>query len=128
MSSNWEHFRRAATVLVGPGPVKQRLSEAYLGHLRSVDARSLPSSVLPDFLALGAALSSMKATGGMNAVEVSVRKMSEQEAGRHAASVLEMLIALQGGEARDFSAAAPPQLRVVDDADDDDIPAFLNRA
>jgi len=125
MPTNWEHFRRAASVLVGPGAVKQRLSEAYLGHLRSVDARSLPSAIQPDFLALGAALSTMKPTGGMNAVEVSVRKMSEQEAGRHAASVLEMLIALEGG-ARDSSAASP-QLRVVDD-EDDDIPAFLNRA
>jgi hypothetical protein len=126
MPSNWDHFRRAVSVLVGPGPIKQRLAEAYLGHLRSVDARALPSSVMPDFLALSDALSSTKATGGMNAVEVSVRKMSEQEAGRHATSVLEMFIALEGGEALEPSAAHARQLRVV--GDDDEIPAFLNRA
>ena len=128
MPLNSEHFRRAVSVLAGPGPIKQRLTEAYLGHLRSVDARTLPSEVLPDFLALSEALTSTKATGGMNSVEVSVRKMSEQEAGRHATSVLDMLIALvEGGEAREPSSAAPRQLRVVGD-DDDEIPAFLNRA
>ena len=128
MPLNSEHFRRAVSVLAGPGPIKQRLTEAYLGHLRSVDARTLPSEVLPDFLALSEALTSTKATGGMNSVEVSVRKMSEQEAGRHASSVLDMLIALvEGGEAREPPSAAARQLRVVGD-DDDEIPAFLNRA
>lgn len=127
MPSNWEHFRHAVSVLVGSGPIKQRLTEAYLGHLRAVDVRSLPAGVATDFQALSAVLSSNKATGGMNAVEVSVRKMSEQEAGLHATRVLEMLIALEGSDAREPSAAAPPQLRVVGE-DDDEIPAFLNRA
>lgn len=68
-----------------------------------------------------------QATGGLSAAEVAVRKMSEQEAGRHAVEVLEMLVAMSGGESRD-AAAAQRQLRVVGGEDDDDLPAFLNRA
>lgn len=128
MSSNWEHLRRAAAILVGPGPVKQRLADAYLRHLREIDARALPSEVLPRFEEFSAAMHSAQATGGLNAVEVAVRKMSEQEAGRHTAEVLEMLVAMSGGEGRD-AAAAQRQLRVVGGEDgDDELPAFLNRA
>ncbi|MGB5103675.1 MAG: hypothetical protein WBO04_10220 [Steroidobacteraceae bacterium] len=128
MSSNWEHFLRAAAILVGPGPVKQRLADAYLRHLREIDARALPAEVLPCFEEFSAAMHSAQATGGLNAVEVAVRKMSEQEAGRHAAEVLEMLVAMSGGESRE-AAAAQRQLRVVGSEDgDEDLPAFLNRA
>lgn len=130
MPSNWEHLRRAAAILVGPGPVKQRLADAYLGHLREIDARALPADVLPRFEQFSAAMHGAQATGGLSAVEVAVRKMSEQEAGRHSVQVLEMLVALSGGEGRD-AAAAQRQLRIVsgeDDGGDDDLPAFLNRA
>lgn len=128
MSSNWEHLRRAAAILVGPGPVKQRLADAYLRHLREIDARALPPEVLPRFEEFAAAMHSAQATGGLNAVEVAVRKMSEQEAGRHTAEVLEMLVAMSGGEGRD-AAAAQRQLRLVGGEDgEDELPPFLNRA
>lgn len=130
MSSNWEHLRRAAAVLVGPGPVKQRLADAYRRHLREIDARALPAEVLPRFEEFSAAMHSASATGGLNAVEVAVRKMSEHEAGSHAVEVLEMLVAMSGGEGRD-AAAAQRQLRLVggeDDGGDDELAAFLNRA
>lgn len=126
MPSNWEHFRRAAAVLVGPGPVKQRLADAYLRHLRAVDANALPAEIHPNFLELAAALSSVRATGGLNAVEASVRKMSEPEAGKHATAVLEMLVELAGGDNRE-PAASVRQLRLVS-GEDDELPAFLNRA
>jgi hypothetical protein len=128
MSSNWEHFRRAAAVLVGPGPVKQRLRDAYLGHLRAIDTHALPADLLPRFVDFSEALHSARAAGGLNAVEVTVRKMSEQEAGRRAADVLEMLIAMAESDNRE-PAAAGRQLRIVGaEGDDQELPAFLNRA
>jgi len=127
MPSNWEHFRQAVAILVGPGPVKQRLADAYRSHLREVDARALPAEVVPRFEKFSAAMHGARATGGLSAVEVAVRKMSELEAGRHAVEVLEMLVAMSGGESRD-AAAAQRQLRLVGGEDDDDLPAFLNRA
>jgi hypothetical protein len=126
MTENWEHFRRAALVLVGPGPVKQRLCDAYLRHLSEVESSALPRDLQPGYEALTAAMQSARPTGGLGAVEVTVRKMSEQEAGDHAARVLEMLIAMSGADAIEPSAPPSRQLRLV--ADDDEIPAFLNRA
>jgi hypothetical protein len=126
MPSNWEHFRRAAAILVGPGPVKQRLVDAYARHLRAVDVHTLPAEIHPGFLELTAALSSVRATGGLNSVEATVRKMSEPEAGQHAAAVLEMLVAMASGDNREPAASAR-QLRLVG-GEDDELPAFLNRA
>ena len=124
---NWHHFRCATLILVGPGPVKQRLCDAYLKHLRHVDARDLPRDLQADYAALTKAVHSAQATGGLGAVEVAVRKMSEQDAAQLTAQVLEMFVALAGGDAREPSTAVPQrQLRVV--ADDDGVPAFLNRA
>ncbi len=129
MPSNWEHMRQAAAVLVGPGAVKQRLADAYVGHLHAVDARTLPPEIQQSFVELSAALSNVKAAGGLNAVVASVRKMSEVEAGACAARVLEMLVAMAGSDGREPVAGAR-QLRLVagDDDSDDEIPTFLNRA
>ncbi len=126
MTENWDHLHRAARILVGPGPVKQRLCDAYLHHLCDIDADQLPVEVHDGYTALAEALTSAKATGGLGAVEVSIRKMSEQDAGRHAGAVLDMFIAMSRSGGRDAAATGPRQLRVV--GDEDEIPAFLNRA
>jgi hypothetical protein len=126
MTENLGQFRCAALILVGPGPVKQRLCDAYLRHLREVDANDLPRDVQPDYAALVQALNSGQATGGLGVVEVAIRKMSEQEAGRHAARVLEMFVAVSGGDIREPTTTSARQLRVV--GDDDEIPSFLSRA
>jgi hypothetical protein len=126
MTENWEHFWRAAQVLVGPGPVKQRLCDAYLKHVKQVDARELPRELQPDYAALLEALHCAQAAGGLGTVEATIRKMSEQEAGRLAASMLAMYVTLAGGDSREPSTSTPRQLRIV--GDDSEIPAFLNRA
>jgi hypothetical protein len=52
--------------------------------------------------------------------------MSDQDAGRLAAQVLEMLIVLSREDLRERAAQPQRQFRLV--GDDDEIPAFLNRA
>jgi hypothetical protein len=125
MTQNWEHFRCATLTLVGPGPVKQRLCDAYMKHLRMVDAESLPRSVQPEFAELAQSMRCAQAAGGLGAVEASVRKMSEQDAGLLAARVLEIFVVLSRDDAREPAAQPQRQFRLVGD---DDIPAFLNRA
>ena len=125
MTQNWEHFRCATLTLVGPGPVKQRLCDAYMKQLRMVDAESLPRSVQAGFADLSQAMRCAQAAGGMGAVEATVRKMSEQDAGLLAARVLEMFVVLSRDDTREPAAQPQRQFRLVGD---DDIPAFLNRA
>jgi hypothetical protein len=125
MTQNWEHFRCATLTLVGPGPVKQRLCDAYMKHLRMVDEESLPRSIQPGYTELAQAMRCAQAAGGLGAVEATVRKMSEQEAGNLAARVLEMFVEFSREDAREPAAQPQRQFRLVGD---DDIPAFLNRA
>ncbi len=126
MTENWEHLWRAAQVLVGPGPVKQRLCEAYMKHVQHVDARELPRELQPDYAALSDAVHCARAAGGLGTVEATIRKMSEADATRLAANMLRLYVTLAGGDAREPATATPRQLRIV--SDDGDIPAFLNRA
>ena len=125
MTQNWEHFRCATLTLVGPGPVKQRLCDAYVKHLRMVDAESLPKSVQPGYLELAQAMRCAQAAGGLGAVEATVRKMSELDAGRLAARVLDMFVVLSREDTREPGAQPQRQFRLVGD---DEVPAFLNRA
>jgi len=126
MTENWEHFWRAAQVLVGSGPVKQRLCDAYLKHVQHVEPRELPRELQPDYAALSEALHCAQAAGGLSTVEATIRKMSEQDAAYLAARMLAMYVTLAGGDAREPSTSTPRQLRIV--GDDGEIPAFLNRA
>jgi hypothetical protein len=124
MNDNWQLFKRAAEILVGPGAVKQRLCDAYLKSLQQVDPETLPRDLRAQFAAFAQALTCGSAMGRIGTVEVAVRKMAEPEAVGHATSVLAMFIALSGQDAREPPAPALRQLRVVGD----DIPAFLSRA
>jgi hypothetical protein len=116
-------------VLVGCGPVKQRLIEAWRDHLSPLHEKDVPETLRVDLGALRVAMHSAPATGGMSSAEVSVRKMSEKEAAEHAVRVLDMHLQLASSEA---DTGNPPRLRIVGathQADAfDDLPAFLSRA
>jgi hypothetical protein len=123
MTETCEYFHGAVRTLVGHGPVKQRLIDAYRQYLASLGAAEVPEPIAAQFSALNAVLHGAHAAGGLSAPEVAVRKMSEKDAASHAASILEMFVTL--AELREREPAAP-RLRVV--SDEDEAPAFLNRA
>jgi len=124
MTDTWEFFHGAVHMLVGPGPVKQRLIDAYRHHLASLREVELPEPIAGPFAALNDVLHGAQAAGGLTAPEVAVRKMSEREAADHAASILEMFTTLVALREREPLAR---RLRVVGD-DPDELPGFLNRA
>jgi hypothetical protein len=124
-----EEFHAAMQVLVGSGPVKQRLLDAYRNHLATLREQDIPETLHPGFAALKAAMHESRPTCGLTAPEASVRKMSERDAADQAGAILQMFMVLA---AENESA---PRLRIVsNDADDaltDDlfeVPAFLSRA
>ena len=131
MSAHWDDFHAALRVLVGTGPVKQRLVDAYRHHLASLREHDLPDAVRDSFVALRAAMHEAPATGGLTAPEASVRKMSEKDAAEHAARLLEMFTVLSALSENETS----PRLRIVASGDDEtrtddllEVPAFLSRA
>ena len=132
MAAHWDDFHAAMQVLVGTGPVKQRLVDAYRRHLAALREHDLPDPVRDRFDSLRAAMHEAPATGGMTAPEASVRKMSEMDAAAHATAILEMFTVLSALN----ESESVPRLRIVagggvDDALTDDlfeVPAFLSRA
>lgn len=130
MSAHWDEFQAALQVLVGAGPVKQRLVDAYRHHLATLREQDLPDAIRDRFVALRAAMHEAPATGGLTAPEASVRKMSEKDAAQHASVLLEMFTVLS---ALNESESAPRLRIVANDADtrtEDlfEVPAFLSRA
>lgn len=110
MSSTWEHFFAAAAILASAGPIKHRLAEAYRTQLAEIDEDELPKEIREEFSSLSTCLCSVRPMRGETAVQATVRKMSDQEAGGVAARIIGML----GVIARQQSVQRP-KLRAVGD-------------
>lgn len=133
MAAVWNMFDGAVRVLVGVGPIKQRLIDAWREHLATLQEKDVPDALRPRLATLRHAMNVAHPAGGLSAAEVSVRKMSDKEAADHAVRILEIYGQL---DASDADTSTSPKLRVVaqsperEDFDDglDDLPAFLSRA
>jgi len=112
---NLARFRAALIQLIGAGPIKQRLCEASLRHLRDVDPAGLSSEAGSMYRKLMDSLSAVPATGGLGPVGATVRKMSELEAATCATRVLDIYVALSANQVREGAASSQRQLRLVGD-------------
>jgi len=108
MSTAWEHFFAATSMLASNGPIKHRLAETYRTHLANLDTEEIPKEIRDEFCSLSSCMSSVSPLRGENAVQATVRKMSDTEAGGVAMRIVNML----GIIARNQSAARP-KLRAV---------------
>jgi hypothetical protein len=127
MAALWDMFDGAVRVLVGAGPVKQRLSDAWRDHLAPLHDKDLPEPLRARLSAVRAAVHTAHAAGGMSAPEVSVRKMSDKDAAEHAVRILEIYAQLSSMTELE----TVPRLRVVGGEDHgraEELPAFLSRA
>lgn len=94
MSPFAQRFAAAVHVLIGDGPVKQRLASAYSLHLAELGEGELPPPLQRDFGELRAAVSRVAPAGSESRVRASVQKMSPAEAAGHAATILKLYVAL----------------------------------
>ncbi len=85
-----DSFYAAVSVLVGHGHIKQRLMKAYGEYLDSIIEDELPEIVRETFVELQRSLHRVAPLNGEGAVCASVRKMSAEEAGECAASIVAM--------------------------------------
>ena len=125
MAALWGMFDGAVRVLVGAGPVKQRLIEAWRDHLATLHEKDIPEALRSRLAAVRTAMHAAPATGGITAPEVSVRKMSDKDAAEHAVRILEMYAQLCS-MTRTGCSAAPARRRRRRSRRD--LPAFLSRA
>jgi hypothetical protein len=80
----------AALSLTGPGPIKDRLRDAYCSHLEDVNEADLPAECGAEFGAMIQALHRARALPGEHVVKASVRKLSNDEARRYAELVVRL--------------------------------------
>jgi len=93
MSDFVTRLQAAVLVLVGDGPVKQRLCQAYaeyLEDLEDLDSTNVPGAMRPAFDELRAALQRVPPAGRESRVKASVQKMSPAEATQHASQIVRL--------------------------------------
>lgn len=114
MSNAFESFFAATALLVSAGPIKHRLLEAYRQHLASLDQEQLPKEIREEFSSLMTCMSCVRPLRGETALQATVRKMSDAEAGLKATQIVNMLqvIVRTQGQQR------TPKLRAVNSNDD----------
>ena len=83
-------LQQAALTLSQGGSIKDRLADAYARHLIQIDPEDLPENLRCEFEALCAAMRRERPLPRETAIRASVRKMSNDEALRHAASVVKI--------------------------------------
>src|SRR5512138_2265338 len=84
MSNAWENFFAATAMLASAGPIKQRLAEAYRQHLAPLEQDDLPKEIREEFSSVSNCMQCVRPMRGESAVQATVRKMSDIEAGRMA--------------------------------------------
>lgn len=109
MNSVWEQFFAATLVLASARPIKHRLLDAYRTHLADLQEDDLPREIREEFNELTTSIHRVKPLRGETAVQATVRKMSDAEAGNFAARIVNMLGAL----VRAQGAQRTPKLRAV---------------
>ena len=119
MSYQVERFYAAVLVLAGHGHIKQRLNKAFEENLVDIDDECLPLSVRQAFAEIRQQMHQVAPLNGEGAVCASVRKMSPEQAGCCAKSIVslygELLRSADGGQTvlplnRDERSHVPPFL------------------
>jgi hypothetical protein len=100
-------LQQAAVTLSQGGAIKDRLADAYAEHLIQIDSDELPEQLRGEFNALCSAMRRERPQPRESAIRASVRKMSNEEAARHAAAVVKIF----AGVARSGSGIATRRSR-----------------
>ncbi len=90
MTNLVNRFYAAASVLAGDGHIKQRLAEAYIGHLTGIHGSDLPPTLQEAFAELRRRMHSVPSQNGEGPIRASVRKMSGPDAAECAVIVLDL--------------------------------------
>jgi hypothetical protein len=98
MHSTLDLLQRAALHLSQEGSIKDRLAAAYAEHLLDVEADDLPEDVREAFATMCEAMHRERPLPRESVIRASVRKMSNEEAGRHAALVVRAFASLARAE------------------------------
>ena len=90
MSRVYDRLESATLLLTRSGAIKDRLDGAWRQYLANLEPDDVPREVRLQFLELAAAIQRERPLRGEDAVRATIRKMSNEEAERHAAHIVRM--------------------------------------
>lgn len=90
MSRIYDRLESATLHFARSGAIKERLERAWRQCLEGIDADNLPHELRLQFLELSSQLQRERPLRGEDAVRATIRKMSSEEAERHAAHIVRM--------------------------------------
>jgi|SRR5688572_8282344 len=90
MSRVYDRLESATLLLARGGSIKDRLDGAWRQYLANIEAEDVPREVRLQFLELSGAMQRERPLRGEDAVRATIRKMSNEDAERHAAHIVRM--------------------------------------
>lgn len=94
MNANLDQLEAATLSLTRPGPIKDRITEAFRNHLTLVDEAALSQELCAEFRAVTHYLTREKPSiRGEDAVRATVRKLSIDEAAQVATAIVQLFAA-----------------------------------
>ena len=90
MSRVHDRLESATLLLTRSGAIKDRLNGAWRQYLATLEADDVPRDIRFQFLELSSAIQRERPMRGEDAVRATIRKMSNEEAERHAAQIVRM--------------------------------------
>ena len=90
MSRVYDRLESATLLLARAGAIKDRLDGAWRQCLANFEPDELPRELRLQFLELSSAMQRERPLRGEDAVRATIRKMSNEEAERHAAFIVRM--------------------------------------
>ena len=90
MTRIYDRLESATLHFARSGAIKDRLERAWRQSLASIEADDLPHELRLQFLELASQMQRERPLRGEDAVRATIRKMSNEEAERHAAHIVRM--------------------------------------
>jgi len=90
MSRVYDRLESATLLLTRSGAIKERLEAAWRQCLTNIEADDVPREARLQFLELAAQIQRERPLRGEDAVRATIRKMSNEEAERHAGVIVRM--------------------------------------
>jgi hypothetical protein len=113
MSRVYDRLESATLLLARGGSIKDRLNGAWRQFLANIEAEDVPREVRLQFLELSSAMQRERPLRGEDAVRATIRKMSNEDAERHAAHIVRMFCKLTRQQELELPVPSPNSAAVV---------------
>ena len=113
MSRVYDRLESATLLLARGGSIKDRLNGAWRQYLANIEPDDVPREVRLQFLELSGAMQRERPLRGEDAVRATIRKMSNEDAERHAAHIVRMFCKMTRQQELELPVPAPNGAAVV---------------